>query len=1763
MIVEAEGLAPSHDIERNFAQTEGFPTREDGSTLNDRDYQHDKSAQQQVLTRSRKYDGRAVQDMPIIDKNGIVLSGNDRTMSGQLAAKQGTDTEYLEYLGVNAEMYGLDEEQVREMRHPRLVFELEENMPYTTQSFAIFNANERKTQNNTEKAIKVGKTISEKTIKMIAEKFDEYESIAECLQDIAGSKFIIDRLVEDGILQRNDVEEMVEERGLLNATGKEFVQTVLLGTILNEESIRIVGSMPFIRNIVLSSLNEILQNRKLSDKYTLNREINEAIKVVYEAHKQQKIKQGEVLTLYYSQIDIFTGEANIKEVTIQLLADILNGTKVKELKKVLLLYNVDAQSADNGELDMFGVPGSVKTKEQILKDILKRIKENEQRKSNAKVGRIGNGNIESKESGGTDGTESGYERERSGYKSQRNNRGRVPTDERGRQRTIEQERIERKEGYGEITQKNTEFNDTIEELTEGNADSVILRCGKPSKILKEVGIPNKEIVLQGNKLIKKAKQHKFDISNVKDLPIKLQTPTAIFKGSYEGSFVVLSEIKINGKNAVISIDINKGEVQDINLITSIYDKADEKFKRWVYEGKLLYKDKEKSLVFLSSSTPIVDATKRQETSEGESTTNKENSIVDEAKKKIKEKLSKIKTKEINGLDIDEYYRQAVAKGGYFERTMTDSGKWEYRYYENAGTYTIITKAEYDYALSIGGKHEPSELKDLLLKDREYNRLAGKYGYKDAEDIMLSIKEAEKQGLEANLKELWAYYELAKTYDKWYNRLENYYIYYVDNHFKEVEKQQEIKPIGKGEFGNIYDQFKGKTKEAIEFLKERKEGEVLEALYHKDVGYIDLIWGKEGTAKSDGYGISKLIKYHPEVVDNLQKIINDMHITQKTDNRIQLENDKYKASVRLTWNNKRKTCLLTAFQKNSVSDNTTDTGETIKGKRNDTATSQNTISNSKGTTKTETDKEREEKYAREIPKDKAECKERIKELLQKSKQEGSIVERVVVGGITDRQKQDLNQIGVVVDKLWVHSLENSAVLHTKKQHGNSKTENKREQEAITESDYELIPDILENYDKIEKSTNKDNQGRDVIIYQKEYSDGNIYYLEEVREKRKSLAFKTMYKKKKGSNTSDGFMQKSPTLTSETASDTLTSESKGTTKTETDKEREEKERKKWDKRNKESLLNFREKTDSTGRTSAETEKFDSDNISIPLTLDGQASSISIAILLSDDITEPGLTVALYEYPTKTDADLNKKEWWQEFENNIEVYNKNVPEKERGFEYLDTPFIQFRSVDACIKFADFLKNRLSLQKTGGEVEQMTSEEKELMDIVAEEQAIIDKAKAEGTYMKAPNGKKTNLTEKQWVQVRTKAFKEWFGDWEKTARIEKLKKSKSIIATGEEYKGKYELDNKSADNYIKDNLRNEYTNKDTGDKIKITRTGAEKVTRHDAENEIHLKSIALIPEMLENAVFITETTNEKEKRGFDSYKYYVVGLNIGGVDYTAKLVIGVKNGQTYYDHALTEISKEKLLDERDRIKRLFINKENLRGKDTRLFSIISENSSKVVDENGEPRVVYHITDSEFNVFDREQARVNSDVQGFFFSSGKEDWADMGENIMGVFLNIKNLTDKPLLDLSQNRAGEKARELLQEQGYDGTIVKEDEAEIEYCVFEPNQIKSATDNTGAFNKDNNDIRFAKGTDVQTDRYLEKNDNKTEKNKQQKISDKVAQTISNEEAELRNVLVETMQEAGIEVVTDNKEAQRVLDIANGKVKTNGKTKKERFSTCNKS
>ena len=133
--------------------------------------------------------------------------------------------------------------------------------------------------------------------------------------------------------------------------------------------------------------------------------------------------------------------------------------------------------------------------------------------------------------------------------------------------------------------------------------------------------------------------------------------------------------------------------------------------------------------------------------------------------------------------------------------------------------------------------------------------------------------------------------------------------------------------------------------------------------------------------------------------------------------------------------------------------------------------------------------------------------------------------------------------------------------------------------------------------------------------------------------------------------------------------------------------------------------------------------------------------------------------------------------------------------------------------------------------------------------------------------------------------------------------------------------------------------------------------------------------------------------------------------------------------------------------------------------------NASKVIDENGEPLVVYHGSDADFDTFDRTKARANMDIQGNFFSPWKEDAAGYGENVRAFFLNIRKPANegkgyKALNKYKgQNGAGIKAREDLTGQGFDG-VNNENE---EYIAFEPNQIKDATGRNVGFDPESGNI----------------------------------------------------------------------------------------------
>ena len=423
-------------------------------------------------------------------------------------------------------------------------------------------------------------------------------------------------------------------------------------------------------------------------------------------------------------------------------------------------------------------------------------------------------------------------------------------------------------------------------------------------------------------------------------------------------------------------------------------------------------------------------------------------------------------------------------------------------------------------------------------------------------------------------------------------------------------------------------------------------------------------------------------------------------------------------------------------------------------------------------------------------------------------------------------------------------------------------------------------------------------------------------------------------------------------------------------------------------------------------------------------------------------------------------------------------------------------------------------------GKIQFRVRDNKEIEQIVAE-------AKANGTYLKAPNGADTNLTPKQWAMVRTKAFKNWFGDWGKTARIEKLRSSKDAVITGEEIEASDDLKQyrKNAHVYGR-TLQGQYTNADTGSVISLQRGrhngGINEVLQHNYKDVAHLQSVAAIPQIIENGIYIESQPNRdvETNPNVSEYQMFVCGLNIGGEDYTVLAKVAVdKNGNRYYDHNLVSVEKGKLID-------IANNNQSAKSSgfgttpDTKsttnslykfneIISILQINSSKIVDANGEPKVVYHQTNAtqyinvetgenwddldwrakmewderddwdeywqeqDFNEFSRVNARVTNEFDGFFFAPEYDEFHEYGKRTIEAFLNIRKPASRGdyNIDSTKNEAGRDERIRLQNEGYDGVIREYDGVVDEYIAFEPNQIKSATDNVGTFDAGNNDIRF--------------------------------------------------------------------------------------------
>jgi hypothetical protein len=408
-IVPAESLTPSHDVNNDYKKSEGFPTDAEGRTVNDRDYEHDKAAQQNTDQIARKYNGMAIEQVPVVSDEGIVYDGNGRTMAGQKAAKEGTDAEYINDLLENAENFGFTKEQIEQsgIEHPRLVLVTDERLPYDAATFAKFNRNEKKTQSNTEQAVAKAKTLTSDEVGAIVAEIEGNGSLDAFFNNSKAINDLVKTLVDKGIIGQNEVAQMMDSPERLSAQGREYVKNLLLGSIFKPETIRMLGIDSTVKNKAINAIRSVMDNMKLGE-FSLRDEIDQAIQLLYEARQG-----GNKVDTLLRTPSMFGEDAAKRYPSIsQMMALALEG-KVSDFRDLLDEYNRIAKARNTGEGNMFE---EAPTKEELINEYLNFKKWQDYGTGHSEIegGNDVSGNEEPQQeaSGGNEPAEAGTEPER-------------------------------------------------------------------------------------------------------------------------------------------------------------------------------------------------------------------------------------------------------------------------------------------------------------------------------------------------------------------------------------------------------------------------------------------------------------------------------------------------------------------------------------------------------------------------------------------------------------------------------------------------------------------------------------------------------------------------------------------------------------------------------------------------------------------------------------------------------------------------------------------------------------------------------------------------------------------------------------------------------------------------------------------------------------------------------------------------------------------------------------------------------------------------------------------------------------------------------------------------------------------------------------------------------------------------------------------------------------------------------------------------------
>ena len=266
-----------------------------------------------------------------------------------------------------------------------------------------------------------------------------------------------------------------------------------------------------------------------------------------------------------------------------------------------------------------------------------------------------------------------------------------------------------------------------------------------------------------------------------------------------------------------------------------------------------------------------------------------------------------------------------------------------------------------------------------------------------------------------------------------------------------------------------------------------------------------------------------------------------------------------------------------------------------------------------------------------------------------------------------------------------------------------------------------------------------------------------------------------------------------------------------------------------------------------------------------------------------------------------------------------------------------------------------------------------------------VVAKYKGTDQWMKAPNGKRTNLSERQWVMVRTPNFIRWFGDWLKLynkKRIESLNPisiKTEINSVPDFFRNRGMKNRTQMVNWAYNQVQRKVVDSEIG-RVQISKRGINDSLFH-GHDKYKVSLYSVLDELIENGVLINELVEDGKRNWILANKI----IRDGNTGYVGVVIKEDRQGNRYYDHTIMQKNNWTARSQSAKQSEAPTLHPAISNIIHDILNVNDDSVSKVVDENGEPLIVYHGTE----IGDIEEFRVGQNAYygaGIYFTDKREE---------------------------------------------------------------------------------------------------------------------------------------------------------------------------------